>query len=84
MATMVSTVVVKSDAPELSPESRAATPTRPRALGTSSQKAGVKVTMVGGLVRCLATNAATGVMAAAPTNADRTPPKTTPPRSWAP
>ena len=84
MATIVSTVAVTMDAPELSPWSSAATPTSPSAPGTSSQNAGVKLTMVGGPVRCRATNAATGVIAAAPTKADSTPPNATPPSTWAP
>ena len=61
--------------PLLSPSRSVATPTSPSAPGTSSQKAGVKLTIAGGPVRCRATRAATGVIAAAPTKADKTPPR---------
>jgi hypothetical protein len=44
IATIVSTVVIRVVVPVLSPLSKAATPTRPRAPGTSSQNAGVKLT----------------------------------------
>src|SRR4029453_384174 len=84
IATIVSTVVTRVVVPVLSPWSKAATPTRPRAPGTRSQNAGVKLTIAGGPVRCRATRSATGVIAAAPTKADSTPPKNRPPSTWAP
>src|SRR4029453_9747561 len=83
IATIVSTVVTRVVVPVLSPWSKAATPTRPRAPGTRSQNAGVKLTIAGGPVRCRATRSATGVITAAPTKADSKPPKNSPPQPLA-
>ena len=49
--------------------------------GTNSQNAGRNVTNVGGPVRWVATNTATGVITTAPTNAERELPNSSPPRT---
>jgi hypothetical protein len=54
-------------------------PTRPSAPGTSSQKAGRKLTCIGGPDGRSEMYAATGLITRAPENADRIGPRTRPP-----